>query len=74
MYLLKVAKALKVGIKTKKYETITKCPNRTASRDLSDLVAKEIIIPLPGNSRKTRYELTAVESVGFGLEKKRFTV
>ncbi len=54
----------------KKYAAITKCPNRTASRDLSDLVAKGIIIPLPGNGRTTRYELTVVESVGFGLEKK----
>ena len=44
--------------------------NRTASRDLSDLVARGIIIPLPGNGRTNRYELTVVESVGFGLEKK----
>ena len=54
----------------KKYEAITKCPNRTASRDLSDLVAKGIIIPLPGNGRTTRYELTFVEPAGFALEKK----
>jgi len=45
------------GITTKKYETIAKCPNRTASRDLSDLVAKGIIIPLSGGGRTTRYEL-----------------
>ncbi len=49
------------GITTRKYEAITKCPNRTASRDLSDLVAKGIIIPLPGGGRTTRYELTIVK-------------
>ena len=58
------------AITTGKYEAITKCPNRTASRDLSDLVAKGIIIPLPGGGRMTRYELTVVETVGFGLKKK----
>jgi len=55
------------GITTKKYEAITKCPNRTASRDLSDLVAKGILIPLPGGGRTTRYELTAVKPVLSGL-------
>ena len=55
------------GITTRKYEAITKCPNRTASRDLSDLVAKGIIIPLPGGGRTTRYELATVEPGGFGL-------
>ncbi len=50
-------KGFEGGITTKKYEAITKCPNRTASRDLSDLVAKGIIIPLPGGGRTTRYGL-----------------
>lgn len=54
-------KGFEGGITTKKYEAITKCPNRTASRDLSDLVAKGIIIPLPGGGRTTRYELTTVK-------------
>ncbi len=58
------------GITTKKYEAIAKCPNRTASRDLSDLVAKDIIIPLPGSGRTTRYELTVVEPVQSGLIRK----
>jgi len=58
------------GITTKKYEAITKCPNRTASRDLSDLVAKGIIIPLPGGGRTTRYELTIVEPARSGLMRK----
>jgi len=57
-------------ITTKKYEAITKCPNRTASRDLSDLVAKGIIIPLPGGGRTTRYELATVKPDVPGLMRK----
>lgn len=45
------------GITTKKYETITKSSNRTASRDLSDLVQKGIIVALPGGGRTSRYAL-----------------
>ncbi len=63
-------KGFEGGITTRKYEAITKCPNRTASRDLSDLVAKGVIMPLPGGGRTTRYELTVVEPAGFDLEKK----
>ena len=63
-------KGFEGGITTKKYEAITNCPNRTASRDLSDLVAKGIVMPLPGGGRTTRYELAVVEPAGFGLEKK----
>lgn len=54
-------KGFEGGITTRKYEAITKCPNRTASRDLSDLVAKGMIIPLPGGGRTTRYELVVVD-------------
>ena len=64
-------KGFEGGISTKKYEAITQCPNRTASRDLSDLVEKGIITPLPGGGRTTRYELTTVEPGGFGLKKKK---
>jgi len=60
-------KGFEGGITTKKYEVITRCPNRTASRDLSDLVEKGIIIPLPGGGRTTRYELVTVEPSRFGL-------
>ncbi len=62
-------KGFEGGITTKKYEAITKCPNRTASRDLSDLVAKGIIIPLPGGGRTTRYELTTVKPAVQGVRK-----
>ena len=55
-------KGFEGGITTKKYETIAKCPNRTASRDLSDLVAKGILVPLPGGGRSTRYALVSVKS------------
>ena len=63
-------KGFEGGITTKKYEVITKCPNRTASRDLSDLVAKGIIMPLPGGGRTTRYELTVVKPGGFSSKGK----
>jgi Fic family protein len=58
-------KGFEGGISTKKYESITKCPNRTASRDLADLVKKGIINPLEGGGRTTRYELTTVEKSVF---------
>lgn len=63
-------KGFEGGITTKKYEAITKCANRTASRDLSDLVAKGMIIPLPGGGRTTRYELAVVDPTGLSLEKR----
>ena len=50
-------KGFEGGITTRKYEAIARCPNRTASRDLSDLVAKGVITPLPGGGRTTRYQL-----------------
>ena len=56
-------KGFEGGMTTRKYVAITKCPNRTASRDLSDLLAKGIIIPLSGGGRSTRYELTAVKPI-----------
>jgi len=63
-------KGFEGGTTTRKYEAITKCPNRTASRDLSNLVAKGIIIPLPGGGRTTRYELTIVKPARPGPTKK----
>jgi Fic family protein len=63
-------KGFEGGITTRKYEAITKCPNRTASRDLSDLVAKGIIIPLPGGGRTTQYELAIVEQAQSVLTRK----
>ncbi len=54
-------KGFEGGISTKKYEAITKCSNRTACRDLSDLLSKGIIIELPGSGRSTRYQLTTIK-------------
>ncbi len=62
-------KGFEGGMTTRKYGVITKCPNRTASRDLSDLLAKGIIIPLSGGGRSTRYELTTVRPAAQGLMK-----
>ena len=55
-------KGFEGGITTRKYEAITKCPNRTASRDLSDLLVKGAVIPLPGGGRTTRYELNVTQA------------
>ena len=38
-------KGVEGGLTSRKFDAITKCPNRTASRDLSVLVAKGLIIP-----------------------------
>ena len=62
-------KGFEGGITTRKYEIITKCPNRTASRDLSDLVAKGILVPLSSGGRSKRYELTSIKSTVQGLLK-----
>jgi Fic family protein len=62
-------KGFEGGITTRKYEAITKCSNRTASRDLSDLVAKRIIIPLPGGGRTTRHDHTRFSSTSTHHEK-----
>lgn len=60
-------KGFEGGITTRKHEAITRCSNRTANRDLADLVAKGIIIPLPGCGRTTRYELKPVKPGRFDL-------
>jgi len=59
-------KGFEGGITTRKYEVITKCPKRTASRDLADLLAKGIVVQLSGGGRTTRYNLVNVEPSGFG--------
>ncbi len=60
-------KGFEGGITTRKYEAITKCSNRTASRGLSDLLARGIITRLPGGGRTTHYALTTVKPGGFGV-------
>ncbi|MES9856811.1 MAG: Fic family protein [Sedimenticola sp.] len=58
-------KGFEGGLTTKKYHAITKCSSATASRDLSDLVEKGIIVQLSGGGRSTRYKLSAVAPVVF---------
>lgn len=55
-------KGFEGGLSTKNYMSITKCANRTASRDLADLLKKSIIHGLEGGGRSTQYELVKVES------------
>ncbi len=43
------------GINARKYQSIAKCSKATATRDLADLLAKEMITRLPGSGRNTRY-------------------
>lgn len=54
-------KGFEGGITTRKYEKIAKCPNRTASRDLSDMFEKGAISKLSGSGRSTRYALALIE-------------
>mgnify|MGYP002725580943 CR=1 FL=1 len=54
-------KGFEGGLSTKNYETIAKCPTRTASRDLADLMEKGALVR-HGGGRSTRYELAIVES------------
>ena len=45
---------------TRKYVGMTKCSSVTASRDLADLVDKNILQKRPGGGRSTSYELCSV--------------
>lgn len=45
------------GMTTRKYVGMTKCSSVTASRDLADLVNKNILQKRPGGGRSTSYEL-----------------
>jgi Fic family protein len=45
------------GLNAKKYGTITKCSKTTATRELSELLEKNLIKRLPGGGRSTSYEL-----------------
>ena len=45
------------GLTTRKYAGICKCSKVTASRDLSDMEKKNIIIKRPGSGRSTSYAI-----------------
>ena len=48
------------GMTTRKYAGMTKCSSVTASRDLADLVDKNILQKRPGGGRSTSYELYVI--------------
>ena len=48
------------GMTTRKYASMTKCSSVTASRDLADMVDKNILQKRPGGGRSTSYELCSV--------------
>ena len=49
------------GMTTRKYVGMTRCSSVTASRDLADLVEKNILQKRPGGGRSTSYELFSVK-------------
>ena len=53
---------LEGGMTTRKYAGMTKCSSVTASRDLADLVDKNILQKRPGGGRSTSYELCPVRA------------
>jgi len=64
-------KGFEGGLTTKKYAIIAKCPNRTASRDLADMLKNGMIVQLVGGGRSTRYALVTPASsldVGAGTD------
>ncbi len=50
------------GMTTRKYAGITKCSSVTASRDLADLMDKNILQKRPGGGRSTSYRLCFVKA------------
>jgi Fic family protein len=44
-------------VRTDKWATIANCPKITASRDISDLVKKEILKPNGKGGRSTAYDI-----------------
>lgn len=47
-----------IGINASKYKSLTDVSKPTATRDLTDLVAKGCLKQLPGGGRSTRYTIT----------------
>lgn len=52
---------IKTGINSEKYQAITGCASATATRDLSDLVKKQILEPSQTGGRSKRYFLILVD-------------
>jgi Fic family protein len=45
------------GINAKKYQNLTRCSKATATRDLQELVAKGVLVPIQSKGRYARYQL-----------------
>ncbi len=60
--LLDAGERFEGGMTTRKYAGMTKCSKVTASRDLSDLVEKDILQKRPGKGRSTSYELCFIKT------------
>lgn len=52
------------GINARKYQSLTKVSKATATRDLSDLVEKGCLQPLPGGGRSRRYSVRFTKDKG----------
>jgi Fic family protein len=59
--LLDTGERFEGGMTTRKYVGMTKCSKVTASRDLGDLVEKDILQKRPGKGRSTSYELCLIK-------------
>ncbi|MGB7388938.1 MAG: Fic family protein [Pseudomonas neustonica] len=56
-------RGFEAGISAAQYQAVAKVSKATATRHLSDLVAKGCIIRLPGGGRSTRYEVNSAGNV-----------
>ncbi len=61
--LLDAGERFEGGMITRKYALMTKCSKVTASRDLSDLMEKNILQKCPGKGRSTSYELCPIKNL-----------
>ena len=59
--LLDAGEKFEGAMTTRKYAGMTKCSKVTASRDLSDLVDKNILQKCSGGGRSTSYKLSTVK-------------
>lgn len=51
------SEGFETGVNARKYQNISKCSKATATRDLTDLVGKNVLHHLSGSGKNTRYEL-----------------
>ena len=56
-------RGFEAGISAAQYQAVAKVSKATATRHLSDLVAKGCITRLPGGGRSTRYQVNSAGNV-----------